>query len=126
MKDFQQAAEFAQSVWDQKEDEDILGPHFSSTGVKRIWLLSRYEENQDKAKGESYRKEARRVWNKVSEIAEVPTLSPDQKRSLAQSWRELAKDLDHFARQRGRGSSNLAGTIEDAAARLEGRHRQRR
>jgi hypothetical protein len=34
--------------------------------------------------------------------------------------------LDHFARKRKRGSSNLAKTIEDAATRLERRNTQRR
>jgi tetratricopeptide (TPR) repeat protein len=125
-KDFQQAAEFARSVWDQKRDADILGPRFSSTGVNRIWLLSRYEKNQSEAEGKSNRNEARLVWNEVLESTRSHTLSQDQKQSLAQRWRELAKDLDHFARQRKRGSSSLARAIEDAAARLERRPTQRR
>jgi tetratricopeptide (TPR) repeat protein len=122
VKDFQQAAKFAQSVWDQKRDADILGPHFSSTGVNRIWLLSRYERNQSEAKGESNRNEARLVWNEVLESTRSRTLSRDQKQSLVQHWRELAKDLDQFARQRKRNGSNLARIIKDEAARLEGRH----
>jgi hypothetical protein len=126
VNDFQQAAELAQLVWDQKGDQDILGPLFGSTGVNRIWLLSRYEKNQDKATGENNRKEARRVWNRVSEIAEVPTLTQDQKTLLVRYWHELAKDLDRFAKQRGKGNSNLAKTIEDAAARLEPRRTQRK
>jgi polyhydroxyalkanoate synthesis regulator phasin len=88
--------------------------------------LSRYEKNQNEAKGESNRNEARLVWNEVLESTRPHTLSQDQKKSLAQRWRELAKDLDHFARKRKRGSSNLAKTIEDAATRLERRNTQRR
>jgi hypothetical protein len=62
------------------------------------------------------------VWNEVLESTSPHTLSQDQKKSLAQRWRELAKDLDHFAKQRERGSSNLSRTIEDEAAKLERRH----
>ena len=119
VEDFPQAAEFARSVWEQKGDEDILGPLFSSTGVNRIWLLSRYEQNQDKEKGTSDRTEAREVWNEVLRSTKTRALSRERKKSLAQHWCTLAEDLDRFAKQRKRrDGSNLARAIEGAAANL--------
>ena len=106
-------------MWERNKDADVLGPLFSSTGVNIFWLLSRYEENQDKAEAENNRQEARRVWDVILDTTKARP-PHGQKKSLAQSWRDLAKDLNRFAKQRKRrDESSLARTIVDAATELE-------
>jgi tetratricopeptide (TPR) repeat protein len=117
-EEFEKADEFARSVWEQKKNENILGPLFSSTGVNRIWLLSRYRKDDHDRNVLS--KEVCEVWNDVLTTTKALTLSRNQAKSVAQDWRNLAEELDRFAKKR-RHSSVRAAEMRKEADKLEKR-----